>query len=526
MKKKLLFSVVLCLLVGAMTMYAQNPNPLESEYYIYGEQQITGRGSAQLNNIQSKGFSSPSISGGSVPGSRNSEEKMEYKFGAITTNPEINIDNKVLMYWRQLENGVWMSDAESGNGTSQTRLDKDACFVLVLDNSKSLGADVAKVQEGAIKFINEMYNASSAGNIRIGIIRFSSMEDTYVFPITPLTSDDKWKMINFIRGQEQGQKNATAMYYALNKGIEMLTSYVGSMNSRNLYEGSHIITFTDGLDNTSQIEEYQLYTAKDVAGFVKNKIHSAKLKGVSLDSWVVGVKGVDVLPAQLEMMKSQLSELATQNLYTSKSQFKFVENISELVAIFETIANNLTKQWKNLYCTSALNHNGPVCWTLDAPKVVAPKMEMPKPKKAKKQILLGLNVGLGMAYEYDYGFDYDYDGYYVEEGASCLKWTIGLDFAYPITSKFGFGAYASIGQVEGYGNYSVGALATIGDYNEKKVKFLVGAGGNICCGINADLRFGILFKKGLYLMTDIATGVDDPFAMTLNVGYNFGSLFK
>ena len=52
---------------------------------------------------------------------------------------------------------------------------------------------------------------------------------------------------------------------------------------------------------------------KDVAGFVKNKIHSAKLKGVSLDSWVVGVKGVDVLPAQLEMMKSQLNSMILSN---------------------------------------------------------------------------------------------------------------------------------------------------------------------------------------------------------------------
>ena len=514
--KKTLLSLALCVLLGTIAGYAQNP--LQARYYIYGEQTVTGRNSANLSNIQLKGFScDEGVPGEDTLGYRNSNEKMEYVFNRIATYPEINIEDKELLYWRKLENGVWMSDAESGNATSRKRLDKDACMLLVLDCSKSLGNDFGEVKEGAEAFIEEMYKASGDGNIRMGIIYFSKMDDTKTFDIRELTAKNKTEMISFIRNQYNDNK-ATSMYYALNKGIDALDSYVSEMNvGADKYEGTHVVIFTDGLDNTSQIEDQNLFTANKVESYVKNKLHSTLINNSRIDSWVVGVQGDDVKDAQLSLMKSKLQTLASSN-----SQFIFLEDKSKLVSTFSDIAKNMTDRWKVLTCISSLNHNGPVCWTLDAPMVVTPA-----PKKTRKQMLLGLNVGLGMGYENDY---YDYYDYYDYEGVSCLKLTAGLDFAYPITSKFGLGAYTSIGFVNGpdsgYLNLSVGALATIGDYNEKKVKFLVGAGGNICCGINADLRFGILFKKGLYLMTDIATGVDDPFAMTLNVGYNFGSLFK
>ena len=99
-----------------------------------------------------------------------------------------------------------MSDVESGNATSDKKLDKDACILLVLDQSSSLGDDFSSVKQGTKVFIEEMYKASSEGNIRIGIICFSTMDDTKIFPITSLTYSSMVKMQGFIENQYNRRK--------------------------------------------------------------------------------------------------------------------------------------------------------------------------------------------------------------------------------------------------------------------------------------------------------------------------------
>ena len=512
MKRKIYLSLILFL--GAFSAFAdsyKSNNPMSYPYYIMGEQKITGRNTSTLNSIEYKGFDSRDSLGNiirTLGGKRTIDEKIRYVFPRISTSPYIDLENKELQYWRQLDGGVWMSDVESGNGISNTKLDKDACILLVLDQSSSLGDDFNSVKQGANVFIDEMYKASSEGNIRIGIIYFSTMDDTRIFDITPLTSSSKSRMQSFINNQSNTNK-ATSMYYSINKGIDMLDEYVKNMNSINIYENAHIITFTDGLDNTSQIEEANLYSSKEVYNHVEEKLKSKKIKEKLIDSWVIGVQGVDVQKVQLDIMKNQLESLASY-----ESQFKFLNNMSELIETFSDIARKLTDQWKNLSCTSALNHNGLVCWTLgEKPKV-------------KKHMLLGVNVGAG--------FTVTNVGNYVD-GYSGFKLNFGADFAYPITQKFGLGAYFSGGFGEEYVGITFGALTTIGNYHEKAA-FL----GGIGCDFNfmyyglvgVDLRLGVLFKNGLYLMTTMSMvpssyyNTKTDFAMTFNLGYNFGALFE
>lgn len=518
-------------IVGALNTFAQKTykgsNPLSYPYYIMGEQKITGRNTSTLNSIEYKGFDSRDSLGNiirTLGGKRTIDEKIRYVFPRISTSPYIDLENKELQYWRQLDGGVWMSDVESGNGISNTKLDKDACILLVLDQSSSLGDDFNSVKQGANVFIDEMYKASSDGNIRIGIIYFSTMDDTRIFDITPLTSSSKSRMQNFINNQSNTNK-ATSMYYSINKGIDMLDEYVKKMNSINIYENAHIITFTDGLDNTSQIEEANLYSSKEVYNHVEKKLKSKKIKEKLIDSWVIGVQGVDVQKVQLDIMKNQLESLASE-----ESQFKFLNNMSELIETFSDIARKLTDQWKNLSCTSALNHNGLVCWTLgERPKV-------------KKHMLLGVNVGVGfhVVNERNYvpGY-YDDDGNFVYgyyDGTikkTSYKLHFGADFAYPITQKFGLGAYFSGGFGEYYAGITLGALTTIGNYHEKAA-FLGGIGCdiNLFGSVYADVRLGVLFRNGLYLMTTMSMGPSSyynnttDFAMTFNLGYNFGALFE
>lgn len=531
MKRKIYLSLILFL--GAFSAFAdsyKSNNPMSYPYYIMGEQKITGRNTSTLNSIEYKGFDSRDSLGNiirTLGGKRTIDEKIRYVFPRISTSPYIDLENKELQYWRQLDGGVWMSDVESGNGISNTKLDKDACFLLVLDESSSLGDDFYTVKQGTKVFIEEMYKASSEGNIRIGIICFSTMDDTKIFPITSLTYSSMVKMQGFIENQYNRRK-ATSMYYSINKGINMLDEYVNQIVSSNEYENAHIITFTDGLDNTSQLEEEELYAANEIYQFVKNKLKTTKIKNKLIDSWVIGVQGDDVQTVQLDIMKNQLESLASR-----KSQFIWLNNISDLIGTFSSIAINLTDQWKNLSCTSALNHNGLVCWTLgERPKV-------------KKHMLLGVNVGAGFGLN-RLGYE-NYWGEYEYEAVSKVgyKMDFGVDFAYPITTRFGLGCYLSgffdTGALEREGTsdsryvregtrsgVSFGLLTTIGNYHEKAA-FMAGLG----CSFddwnddyfNADIRLGVLLKNGLYFMTTMSVG-SAPYSMTLNLGYNFGALFE
>lgn len=209
---------------------------------------------------------------------------------------------------------------------------------------------------------------------------------------------------------------------------------------------------------------------------------------------MIGVQGDDVQTVQLDIMKNQLESLASR-----KSQFIWLNNISDLIGTFSSIAINLTDQWKNLSCTSALNHNGLVCWTLgEKPRV-------------KKHMLLGINMGLGFGIRYGSSFKLDF----------------GIDCSYPITPKFGMGGYFSAGaDLSSAPCISIGLLTTIGNYHEKAA-FIGGLGCNVDLGYgpNADIRLGVLFRKGVYVMTTMSMG-SVPYAMTFNIGYNFGALFE
>ena len=403
-----------------------------------------------------------------------------------------------------------MSDIESGNGISRLQMDYPTSFLLVLDCSKSLGGPgFSQVKKGAISFIEQLSKASLNGNIEISIICFSSNANTKSFEFAPLTSDNKFRMINFINAQNNETK-ATAMYSAINKGINSQIKYAERIDDFQ-YEGSHILVFTDGLDNASQIEEKQLFVDNEIYNYVKEKIHSTEIKNKKLDSWVIGVQGDDVQDVQLNMMRSQLETIAS-----TPDQFIWCDNINKLSDKFYDIATKLTSRWKNLYCTSALNQSGAVCWTLGTSKIEEPApapAPTPKPKTKSKHMLLGLNYGIGFCME-------PADWY--SSGNTHFKTGIGFDFAYPITKRFGLGTYLS----GGYPYVQWGLLTTIGNYHDNKAAFIYGLGLDACMqyDLNLDIRAGVLLKKGLYLMVDVSSL--NCLAMTFNVGYNFGTRFN
>lgn len=282
------------LLVIPISTYAQNKKkPLDYPYYIKGRTEINPEnGEISLKDISYKGFSCKKEN---VKIARQVNERAIFKFEEITTDPKISLYGKSLKYWRQDEDGNWITDAEGGNGIAEDRLEKYITVVLVLDCSKSLGDDFRKVRNGALSFIDKLRKASPDGNyVNLGVIGFSGIKeaDRQVFEIQPLNASAYDRVTEFVNNLKTG--NNTALYYAMDKGVGMLEQYVsdkfGSLAS-DMYNGTYMLTFTDGLDNASQFKEKKIYKNTEAYEFAKNRLVSTKIKGMSIESFIIGARG-------------------------------------------------------------------------------------------------------------------------------------------------------------------------------------------------------------------------------------------
>lgn len=508
------------LLVVPISTYAQDrKNPLDYPYYIKGRTEINPEnGEISLKDISYKGFSCKKEN---VKTARQVDETAIFKFEEITTDPKISLYGKQLRYWRQDEDGIWITDAEGGNGIAEDRLDKYITVVLVLDCSKSLGADFEKVQSGALSFIDKLRKASPDGNyVNLGIIGFSGIKaaDEQTFEIQPLNASAYARATEFVNNLETGSN--TALYYAMDKGVGMLEQYVsdkfGSL-APDMYNGTYMLTFTDGLDNASQFKEKKIYKNTEAYEFAKNRLMSTRIKGMSIESFIIGAKGVDLQDKSIVRFKQTLQGLLPAN---QQNGFTYLDNMSNLENTFADIAEGLVKRWQNLNCYTSVAYEGGVCWTLGEPSVAPPVKQA---SVSTYPIFCGAHIGIGV------------DFY---PGASV---STGVDFAYPITRKFGLGAYLDFHfkTPDGvrFGN-AVGLMMTFGNYSDGPGAVVCGL-GFAYSGIDSyesmfDLRAGYLFRRGLYIIGNISMGSGESddghynyygyFAgeLSVKIGYNFG----
>ena len=77
-------------------------------------------------------------------------------------------------YWNEDTNN-WDDDIEACRNSDADYSQNDVVIMLVLDYSGSMSNNISSLQSSAIKFINDISNASN-GNIHVGIIAFSGME--------------------------------------------------------------------------------------------------------------------------------------------------------------------------------------------------------------------------------------------------------------------------------------------------------------------------------------------------------------
>ncbi len=462
---------------------------------------------------------------------------------ARTTYPGGFYENDLAFWFYDKEIGEWQPDIEIRQATGSFDNQKIMTIMLVLDCSSSLGKDFSKVKAGAKFFLDKLYSVSNTGNVRIGIIGFSSLKNTNksILSISKLNPENYPQMLDFI--DQLTMDNGTALYYAIDKSVYLMDSYANSMVGEDLdnYARSCIVTFTDGIDQTSQDLTNGILNADAYYEKVKNEVITRPIKDKKIDSYVISVKGIDITS---EGMIHKFDRVLS-NIVTTESNYMKIEQISELRAKFGEIADNLINSWQILNCYVPAARQGLVCWTMGEEKKV------PKEKPVKeKTMLLGLNIG-GASPLY-----FAYDGIY-RKG---FDMTLGLDFAYPITQNFALGFYVQSGlgfRLESewsilrdtYHSCSnnqydwemnTGLLMTMGDMRQKNA-FLLGLGAGILGNWYADwsfnMRLGFINHTGVYMSFDLNTdfgtgwnyGYQTPvtyFKPAISIGYNFGALYN
>lgn len=500
--------LVLTILFGLNLLAQSSMNPMSYPYYIRGVTSIDPHdGTVMLKDISYKGVSCKQES---IKFGFERNEKAVFVFEEIKTNPEISLAGKTLQYWRQDESGAWMTDAEGGNGVMDNTITKDINVMLVLDCSASLGQDFIKVKRGAVTFVNKLLQASSGGNVKLGIIGFSSMPDSRVYGPVALTQETYISVTNFIYSLSVG--SVTSLYYAIDKAVDLL-DLGGITNSAN-FDGAYMLVFTDGIDTGTRFNERMLFKEPDAYDYVKNRLRTKRIDTRPIESYIIGAKGDDLRTEdQILKFKNRLEGFVDPN---HLERFVYLDKMTNLENTFSSIADGLVQRWQTLYCNSAINHEGGVCWTYG---------KLPKPSFVPSNWILGVNLGVEVG-KYSYLYSYpEYSEYYedyVENVENVEKVRVlpvlGLDIAIPFSKSFALGLYSRFGPY----SMSLGLLTAWGNFWDKGKMLLVGAGMTVneYDHVMINLSIGKQYRSGIYVIGELYGGVD--YGASVRIGYNLG----
>lgn len=378
-------------------MYAHSKSSSQqaekAKYYIEGDYSVNlvnGQFEYKLENIVSKGITF------TYEDYKIGEERDEFEvfyFDHANTDYPGGFDGG-LKFWKwDKNNNKWQIDSETIDGELQASKNKVMTIMLVLDCSTSLGDKFDDLKNYAERFIDIIYEKSHDGNVRLGIIGFNTMSYTEntVYPITELNQKSYYSMKSFIDRLKKDKQ--TAMYYAMRLASDYMEDYVNNIElEENVeYDGSYIVTFTDGYDNNSRDPEIGIPAdglLNPYYKYVKEKCLTKELKGKPIESFVIAVEGNDV-GGNAQRFREVLSGLSYDD-----DHFKLADNFDQLEDKFNEIAKNLIDRWNNLVCFVPPSYYGKVRWTLG--KAPVPKTDKPY-KFSIGAIAVNIN-GLSMKY--------------------------------------------------------------------------------------------------------------------------------
>lgn len=457
---------------------------------------------------------------------------LEVRFDSVRTDPYHPMDS--LLFWRYDEEiEEWVHDSEVRQGVVQMESTMKTNIMLVIDNSSSLGEDFKNVQDAAIAFVQQLYNASKNKDIfRVGVIGFSTVKFTRIQEIVPLDNTNYRKIISFIRNLKM--QNGTALYYSMETALNMLEKDVQNNINSDVYKESRIYAFTDGLDQASVDDSRNLTTPTKYFDHLRPMMRGATRKRIMgmprkiVPSTIVTVRGGDMTDGQERQFDQRANEIC--------DNVRKLKDMSQLVGEFQQLAKDLVNSNKVLFCYIPVGASGRVGWTFaeDAPieeKEDAPVEEIvvaPSPK-GKFWMGIGPEFVSGWYPYYPYYYDHvDWDEY--------KSLGLRLDVTIPMSRWFGLGATYSVS----YQNTGSSDLLHEGGIMTKftfvnKTALLFGAGVRwVYDGswygykdiYNLYATVGLKFKLPLYIFANVYSTTDFLSNLDINdaqyVGFGLG----
>ena len=411
-----------------------------------------------------------------------------------------------LTFWRYDEDiQQWQTDVEFKPSTADFEETKQMAVMVLIDCSGSLGDEWSVAKESAINFINLMHSISRGrGNIKIGIIGFSTIGETKIFEMQPLNDLTKELMQQFIRNDLR-QSDGTALFYAMDKAVEMMEEYCNKNIEINKLGVTSMAVFTDGLDQISRNLDKDILTTDDYREYVK-QLKDKKIGNTTMYSTMFGLKGVDITTDAQLMKFSHIGEELTD-------KFILLKNIRQLDDEFTKFAQDLTDAWQNLKCYAPNSYKGRVAWTFR-------EIRKPQPPRRGK-IFFGINVGSGMASYYNYYYDNHSNYHYYNNISAAVSG--GIDLAFPIGKLFNLGVFGSGGYDFARWSYmySFGGIGLI-NFNSGGSLYFGGGCANLDYDPAPDFRLGYKFRNGIYMFSEYFGDFEfSSFAVMIHFGYSF-----
>ena len=507
MKKKLLFAVFL--LSGLFLGISAQEHWIEGFYERHGDNQYT------LKQINTKGI----FLDGQTTHSPISGEKaritcnglkatmVQFSFDRATTICPTKWNGGFTFQFWDDEKENWRTDVEACRNFEMDYSQNDMVIMLVLDYSSSMSANIKRMKTSAIKFINSV-SSTSTGNVHVGIIAFSGMDlaKEQVLPITPLTKDNRHKFVDFINDAEKGME--TALYFSMDKAIGMMEDYVKNKKfSNSKFNGTCMITFTDGLDNASindkisvsmhrgRKNEYLRYLSGKLSGPNRKTI-----QGLPVESFAIGFTGSE------NFTNDDLAffEDVLQQTTPDKDHFKLAREFDEVEAYFDTITKNLTDRWEILNMYVGESQHGRIRWVLQCEEPIQAPIETPKPKPPITSDIPSPWFGIC--------------------GEACIDgddilWGGTIEAAWSINDKLAIGGRFGV-----ISNTDLDAYYLIGP----ELKYTFPKGNAIIAGLGMAtgdgvfwIRGGYKFESPWYIAADIFMA-DGASVTGICVGYSFG----
>lgn len=190
---------------------------------------------------------------------------------------------------------------------------------------------------------NNIPTATGSG-IYFGITAFNYLPE--IKPMDLLTCENKKEYKDFV--DSRMADDYTYLYYSAEQALNTLKSkqYPDDLSKVTL------ITFTDGNDDGSLSEAPSSWDDLTYQRHIENLITEAKVQGVKVDAYSIGLKGQDIGDYNYDMFKSNLQALATDPKEKNATE---VGNMREVENTLNEIIDGLETSWLNKKVSCNIN---------------------------------------------------------------------------------------------------------------------------------------------------------------------------